>query len=71
MQILLLFTFLLSDDTKNLISKKELSLMKKNTIIVNTARGGIVNQDDLFNPWLKENFRCWFGCLYSRTSRKE
>ena len=28
--------------------------MKKNTIIVNTARGGIVNQDDLFQS-LAEN----------------
>ena len=44
----------LTDGTKNLISKKELSLMKKNTIIVNTARGGIVNQDDLFQS-LAEN----------------
>ena len=44
----------LTDETKNLISKKELSLMKKNTIIVNTARGGIVNQDDLFQS-LAEN----------------
>ena len=44
----------LTDGTKNLISKEELSLMNKNTIIVNTARGGIVNQDDLFQS-LAEN----------------
>ena len=34
----------LSASTKNLISKKEFSKMKKNTIIINTSRGGIINE---------------------------
>lgn len=33
--------------TENLISKRELSLMKKSTIFINVARGGLVNEDDL------------------------
>ena len=37
----------LNKDTKNFISEKELSLMKKTIIIVNTARGGIINEQSL------------------------
>ncbi|NHM29462.1 2-hydroxyacid dehydrogenase [Neobacillus terrae] len=35
-------------ETKNLITYRELSLMKKTSILINTARGGIVNEEDLF-----------------------
>jgi glyoxylate reductase len=35
-------------ETINLISARELSLMKKTAILINTARGGIVNEDDLY-----------------------
>ena len=38
----------LNTTTKNMISKNELSYMKKNCFIINTARGGIINQKDLF-----------------------
>ncbi len=34
-------------ETKNLISLKEMKLMKKNSIIINASRGGIVNEADL------------------------
>ena len=34
-------------ETKNLIGYKELLLMKKTSILINTARGGIVNEEDL------------------------
>ncbi len=37
----------LNRDTKNFISQAELNLMKKNSILVNTSRGGIVNENDL------------------------
>jgi len=43
----------LNKQTKHLISKKELSLMKNTCIIVNTARGGIINEDDLY--WALKN----------------
>jgi len=38
----------LNDDTQDLISEKELSLMKPTAYILNTARGGIINEDALF-----------------------
>ena len=37
----------LNDQTKNLININSLKNMKKSTIIINTARGGIVNEKDL------------------------
>ena len=37
----------LNNKTKNLINMNSLKNMKKNTIIINTARGGIVNEKDL------------------------
>lgn len=37
----------LTEQTKNLINKENLKLMKKSSIIINTARGGIVNSEDL------------------------
>ncbi len=39
----------LSDSTRGLISAKELSLMKPTARIINCARGGIINEEDLFN----------------------
>jgi len=41
-------------ETKNLIDGNKLSLMKKSAIIVNTARGGVINEDALVNA-LREN----------------
>jgi glyoxylate reductase len=37
-----------SDETKNLINTRQLALMKENAILVNTARGGIVNETALY-----------------------
>ena len=37
----------LNGDTKNFISQTELNAMKKKSILVNTSRGGIVNENDL------------------------
>jgi len=39
----------LNASTKNLISSNEFSFFKKNLILINTARGGIINEDALFN----------------------
>ena len=38
----------LKEDTLDYISKKELDSMRKDTILINTARGGIVNEEDLY-----------------------
>lgn len=38
----------LTDETRNMITMEQLRLMKKNVILVNAARGGIVNEADLY-----------------------
>ena len=38
----------LNEHTRNLISHTELNLMKSSSFIINTARGGIINEDALF-----------------------
>ena len=35
------------DRYKNLITKKELELMKKSSFLINTSRGPIINENDL------------------------
>lgn len=37
----------LTDQTRNMISKKELSFMKPTALIINCSRGGIINEADL------------------------
>ena len=39
----------LGEKYKNLITKKEISLMKKSAIIINTSRGPIINEKDLID----------------------
>lgn len=39
----------LTDATRNMISEKEIGLMKKTAIIINTARGGVINENALYN----------------------
>lgn len=38
----------LTDDTRNLIGRREIGLMKSNAYLLNTARGGIVDEDALY-----------------------
>ena len=51
----------LTDDTKNLINKDSISKMKKSCIVINTARGPIVNEDDMAFA-LKNNQISGFAC---------
>ncbi|TGM60707.1 phosphoglycerate dehydrogenase [Leptospira vanthielii] len=44
----------LTNETKNLLNFENLSHMKRNAVLINTARGGIVNENDLYKV-LKEN----------------
>ncbi len=39
----------LNNKTKNLISSNEFKIFKSNLILINTARGGIINENDLFD----------------------
>ena len=44
----------LSQKTKNLITKKELQLLKKSAYFINTSRGEVVQQNDIFEALEKE-----------------
>lgn len=39
----------LNDSTRNMLNKKHFQIMRKNAIVINTSRGGIVNEEDLKN----------------------
>lgn len=39
----------LTPETRHSLSKKEFEIMKENAFIVNCARGGIINEDDLYD----------------------
>lgn len=51
----------LTDDTKNLINKDSIAKMKKSCIVINTARGPIVNEEDMAFA-LKNNQISGFAC---------
>ena len=42
----------LNEENRNYIGKKELSLMKSGSVLINTSRGGIINERALYE-WLK------------------
>lgn len=44
----------LTKETHHIIDKKMLKLAKKNLVIINTARGGIINEDDLYEALKNE-----------------
>jgi D-3-phosphoglycerate dehydrogenase len=44
----------LTEDTNKMIGKRELQMMKKSAILINTARGGLIDEDALYEA-LKEN----------------
>ncbi len=47
----------LNDSTKNLIDKKELAIIKTGSFLINAARGGIVNEDALYNTLKDKKIR--------------
>ena len=47
----------LSGDTRNFINTKSFQEMKKSCVVVNTARGGIINENDLFKALHKKKIR--------------
>ena len=44
----------LNDSTRMLINEKNINLLKKNSLIINVARGDVIQQKALYS-WLKEN----------------
>jgi len=47
----------LTDKTKNIISEKELKLMKSSAILINAARGGVVNEQALYEALVNNEIR--------------
>ena len=45
----------LTDETKNMVNKSSFSQMKNKPIIINTSRGGIINENDLIEAYNKNN----------------
>lgn len=45
----------LTDETKYLIDKKRLQMMKKTAFLINTARGGLIHEGDLYNALKEKN----------------
>jgi len=43
----------LTPETKNMISYREFEIMKESAVIINTARGGIINEDALYDALSK------------------
>lgn len=44
----------LTEETKDMINKQSLALMKPNSILINTGRGGLINEQDLANALNEE-----------------
>ncbi len=47
----------LSEQTRNMFTGNEFAKMKKTAIIINTARGGIINENDLFDALKSKTIR--------------
>lgn len=47
------------EDTKGMINKDAISLMKKGVVILNFARDVLVNQDDIVDALVSEKVRCY------------
>jgi len=55
----------LTKETENLIGEAELSQMKKSAVLINTARGGIVNEKDLFEALKNKTIRAAYFDVFS------
>ena len=56
----------LNSDSLNLINQNNISLMKKNVIIVNEARGAVVNDEDIVNAILEDKIGGFGSDVYTQ-----
>lgn len=55
----------LTEETKNIISAKEMSRMKPNAVLINTARGGIVDEAALYDALKNHTIRAAYFDVFS------
>jgi len=56
----------LTEETKNMITKKEIEKMKDGVIILNIARGGIINEKDLYDALVSGKVRAAAVDVFSK-----
>ncbi len=61
----------LNEKTKNLLTKKELSLMKDGSILINVGRGGIINELDLAQILDEKDIRAGLDVLETEPMLKD
>ncbi len=62
----------LTEETRDSITLKEMKTMKPNAVLINTARGGIVNEGDLFTALSEKIIRAaYFDVLVNEPPRKD
>lgn len=54
----------LTDENRNFIDKEKLSWMKDDSVLVNTARGALVNEDALYDRLTTTNIRAAFDVFW-------
>ena len=47
----------LTEETRNMLDVEVINCMKPNAVLINSARGGIVNEDDLYEALLNNTIR--------------
>jgi len=55
----------LTEETRNMISMEELKMMKSSAVLINTARGGIVNEADLYEALKNKEIRAAYFDVFS------
>ena len=62
----------LTEETRDFITLKEMKTMKPSAVLINTARGGIVNERDLFTALSEKIIRAaYFDVLVNEPARKD
>ncbi len=62
----------LTEETNNLITSDKLNKMKKSAVLINTARGGIVNETDLYKALSQNIIRAaYFDVLSNEPPKKD
>lgn len=62
----------LTGETRNFVTLKEMKMMKPGAVLINTARGGIVDEEDLFTALSEKIIRAaYFDVLVNEPPQKE